>query len=116
MPTLPNPTSSVPGLMKLFQARGLTGESYYRTRRADLAATLTVLGGVTLALYAGTAKVLRLVNGLRRDDPAYGLSDYMVEVIKAAIIGAVLGALVAELAGRVWERRHRARRKTQPST
>ena len=101
--------------MKLFQARGLTGESYYRTRRADMSGTITVLFSVAFALYAGAAEVLRLVNGLIRDDPAYGLSDYMVEVIKGAIIGAVLGALVAQLAGRIWERRHRAKRKEPPA-
>jgi pilus assembly protein TadC len=101
--------------MRWFEAKGLTGESYYRTRRADVSGTLTVLFGVAFALYAGAAEVLRLVNGVRRFDPAYGLSDYMVEVIKAAIVGAVLGALVAELSGRIWERRHRARRKAQPA-
>ena len=101
--------------MRFFQAKGLTGESYYRSRRSDLSGTLTVLSGITFALYAGVAEVLRLVNGVRRDDPAYGLSDYMVEIIKATIVGAVLGALVAALVGRIWERRHRARRKEQPS-
>ena len=102
--------------MRFFQAKGLTGESYYRSRRSDLSGTLTVLSGIAFALYAGVAEVLRLVNGVRRDDPAYGLSDYMVEIIKATIVGAVLGALFAALIGRVWERRHRARRKEQPST
>ena len=100
---------------RFFQAKGLTGESWYRTRRAELSGTVTVLSGVAFALYAGTAEVLRLVNGLRRDDPAYGLSDYMVEVIKGAIVGAIIGALIAELSGRIWERRHRARRKEQPT-
>lgn len=102
--------------MKLFEARGLTGESWYRTRRSELSGTLTVASGVAFALYAGTAEVLRLVNGVRRDDPAYGLSDYMLAVIKGAIVGAIVGALVAELAGRIWERRHRASRKDQPTT
>jgi pilus assembly protein TadC len=101
--------------MKLFQAKGLTGESWYRTRRADFAGTTTVLFGLAFALYAGVAEVMRLVGGVRRVDPAYGLSNYMVEVIKATIVGAVLGALVAELFGRIWERRHRERRKDKPA-
>jgi hypothetical protein len=101
--------------MKLFEAKGLSGESYYRTRRADVSGTLTVLVGVAFALYAGAAEVLRLVQGVRRNDPGYGLSDYMIEVIKGAIVGAVLGFLFAELGGRIWERRHRARRKEQPA-
>ena len=93
-----------------FSARGLSGESYYRTRRSNLQATLTVLFGLAYALHAGVTHWTRLAHGLGALEPAFAMSDYQFEIIKAAALGAVAGALVAKLAGYLWERWHRARR------
>lgn len=92
-----------------FDAPGLTGESYYRTRRSDLTAVMTVCAGLIGALYAGVTEVMRLV-GVRALGPAVSLSDYMVEVIFAAAVGAVAGAMVSWPVGAMWERWHRAQR------
>ena len=94
----------------LFSAPGLTGESYYRTQRSNLQATLTVTFGMAGALYAGVMNWTRLAHGLGALEPAFAMSDYQYEIIKAAVLGAIVGALVAKLAGYVWERWHRARR------
>ena len=97
-------------LRDLFSAPGLTGESYYRTRRSNLEATLMVVFGVASALYAGVTDWTRLAHGLGALEPAFALSDYQLEVIKAAVLGAAAGVVVAKLVGFVWERWHRARR------
>ena len=93
-----------------FDAPGLTGESFYRTRRSNLRATLTVTLGLANALYAGATQWLRLANGLRAEDAAFGLSDYQVQIIAAAALGAIAGAVVSWPLGSVWERWHRSRR------
>ncbi|MGH7676849.1 MAG: hypothetical protein ACRENU_00200 [Gemmatimonadaceae bacterium] len=97
-------------LSDLFSAPGLTGESYYRTRRSNLQATLTVAFGLGYAVYAGVTQWTRLAHGLGALEPAFAMSDYQYEIIKAAALGAVAGVIVAKLAGYVWERWHRARR------
>jgi hypothetical protein len=102
--------------VKYFDAPGLTGESFYRTRRSNLRATLTVFAGLAAALYQGATQIRRLVFGIRILDPAFGLSDYMVQVIVGAAVGAIIGALVAWPIGYLWERWHRAHRSSQPAT
>lgn len=94
----------------LFQAPGLVGESYYRTRRSDLRATLIVVFGLCGALYAGAREIMRLVYAIQVDEPAFGLSDLQYEVIKAAALWVIGGALVAWPLGAAWERWHRSRR------
>ena len=96
--------------MGLFDAPGLTGESFYRTKRSEMSATLTVLFGLGYALYAGVTQWTRLAHGLGALEPTFAMSDYQYEIIKAAALGAVAGALFARLAGYLWERWHRARR------
>lgn len=98
--------------MRFFEAPGLTGESFYRTRRSELRATMLVLFGLSAALYAGATEIMRLVYGIRSDETVFGLSDYMYEVIKATILWALLGAVIAWPLGVAWERWHRARRRT----
>ena len=96
--------------MRFFDVPGLTGESFYRTRRSNFSATLTVAFGLASAVYAGVINWTRLAHGLGALEPAFAMSDYQVEIIKAAVLGAITGALVAWLLGYVWERWHRARR------
>ncbi|HET9454020.1 MAG TPA: hypothetical protein VFO66_07045 [Gemmatimonadaceae bacterium] len=88
---------------------GLTGESYYRTRRSELTATLVVTGGVAAALYTGATRLMKLV-GIPSLGPELGMSDYMVDVILGAASGAIAGALAAWVLGALWERWHRRRR------
>ena len=52
-----------------FSAPGLTGESYYRTKRSNLSATLIVVFGLASALYAGVAQWTRLAHGLGALEP-----------------------------------------------
>ena len=98
--------------MKFFDAPGLTGESYYRTRRSELRATLVVLFGLAAALYAGVTEFMRLVYGVQSDEAVFGLSDYMFEVITSTALWALAGALLAWPIGVAWERWHRAHRRT----
>jgi hypothetical protein len=95
---------------KLFRAPGLTGESYYRDRRADLRAFLVIATGLAFSLYSGATQIRRLALGVRMRAPEYGLSEYMVEVIIGAALGAVVGLLLSWPLGYVWERWHRRRR------
>jgi hypothetical protein len=98
-----------------FSAPGLTGESFYRTRRSNLRATMTVTAGVASALYAGVTEWVRLAHGLGALEPAFGMSDYQFEIIKAATLGAIAGALLSWPLGSAWERWHRAHRPDQPA-
>ena len=97
-------------IRRLFAAPGLTGESYYRTRRADLRGTLVVLCGIAAALYIGATDVMRLV-GIPSLGPTLGMSDYMFTVIVYAAGGAIAGAIVSWPVGGLWEIWHRRRRK-----
>ena len=97
-----------------FDAPGLVGESYYRTRRSELRATLIVLAGLSAALYAGVTEIMRLVYAVQSDEPAFGLSDLMWEVMKATIIWSVLAAIASWPIGTAWEKWHRSRRRDQP--
>ena len=95
--------------MRWWHAPGLTGESFYRTRRSELTATLAVTGGIAAALYMGATRLMKLV-GIPSLGPELGMSDYMVDVILGALAGSVAGALVAWVLGEFWERWHRRRR------
>lgn len=95
--------------MRWWDAPGLTGESYYRTRRSELTATLAVTGGIAAALYAGATRLLKLV-GIPSLGPELGMSEYMTDVVLGAASGAIGGALTAWVIGELWERWHRRRR------
>jgi membrane protein DedA with SNARE-associated domain len=85
-------------------------ESYYRTRRDDFTAGLTISAGIFAALARGAQQWLLIVRGVRRLEPARGLWAFMWVVIKAAFIGAVCGYVVGWLLGFLWEHWHRRRR------
>ena len=96
--------------MTWWDAPGLTGESFYRTRRSELTAALAVTGGVAAALYMGATRLMKLV-GIPSLGPELGMSEYMFDVILGAVAGAVAGGLAAWVFGEIWERWHRRRRK-----
>jgi len=85
-------------------------ESYYRSRRDDLAAGVTIASGIFAALLRGAQYWLLIVRGVRRLDPARGLWAFIWVVIKAALLGALSGYAVGWIVGFVWERWHRRRR------
>lgn len=95
--------------MRWWDAPGLTGESFYRTRRSELTATLAVTGGIAAALSAGATRLIKLV-GIPSLGPELGMSEYMTDVILGAFAGAIAGALAAWVIGALWERWHRRRR------
>src|SRR5256885_17220384 len=85
-------------------------ESYYRPRRDDFAAGMTIAFGIFAAIMRGAQQWLLIVRGVRRLDPARGLLAYMWIVVKAACVGAAAGYVVGWVLGFVWERWHRRRR------
>lgn len=85
-------------------------ESYYRPRRADLTAGFAIGAGIFFALAQGARTWLLIVRGVRRMSPAHGLLSFMMVVVEAAVIGALLGAAIGWTIGLVWERWHRRRR------
>lgn len=70
--------------MRWWPAPGLTGESFYRTRRSELTATLAVAGGIAAALYIGATRIMKLV-GIPSLGPELGMSEYMFDVILGAL-------------------------------
>ena len=90
-------------------------ESYYRPRREDFTAGMTIAAAILAALARGAQQWLLIVRGVRRLDPARGLFAYIWVVTKAACVGALIGFLIGWTLGLLWElwhRRRRARRST----
>lgn len=85
-------------------------ESYYKPRRDDLAAGTAIAAGILAALSRGAQQWLLIVRGVRRLDPARGLFAFMWVVVKAALLGALVGFVLGWIAGYLWERWHRWRR------
>lgn len=98
--------------MRLFEAPGLVGESYYQTRRSALRAVLLVLFGLAAALYTGATRLMKMV-GMSSLGPELGMSEYLFDVIVSAAMGAFAGALVSWPAGALWESWHRRRRRAR---
>ena len=96
--------------MRFFPARQRRPESYYRGRRDDVAAGVTIAAGILVALSVGAHEWFLIVRGVRRLDPARGLVSFMWVVIKAAIAGALAGFAIGWTIGLLWERWHRRRR------
>jgi len=96
--------------MRLFAPRPRRPESYYRSRRDDFAAGLTIAGGILAALARGAQYWLLIVRGVRRLDPARGLFNFMWVVVKAACVGALIGFAIGWTLAFLWERWHRRRR------
>lgn len=92
------------------RVRGRAPESYYHPRRADLTAGFAIGTAIFLALAQGARTWLLIVRGLRRHTPARGLWNFMLVVVEAAVLGAIIGAALGWTIGFVWERWHRARR------
>ena len=92
------------------RARARVPESYYRPRRNDLTAGCAVGVGIFLALVQGARTWMLIVRGVRRLDPARGLWNFMLVIVEAAIVGALVGAAIGWLLGFAWERWHRWRR------
>jgi hypothetical protein len=90
--------------------RHMRPESYYRPRREDFAAGMTIAFGIFAALLRGAQQWLLIVRGVRRLDPARGLFAYMWIVLKAAFVGAVVGYILGWSLGFLWEHWHRRRR------
>ena len=90
--------------------RPRAAESYYRPRRADLTAGFAIGAGIFLALAQGARTWLLIVRGVRRMSPAHGLLNFMIVVVEASAVGALLGAAVGWSIGFIWERWHRRRR------
>ncbi|HKW48191.1 MAG TPA: hypothetical protein VJN70_12130 [Gemmatimonadaceae bacterium] len=96
--------------MPLFPSRQRRPESYYRSRRDDFAAGLTIAAGIFAALMRGAQYWLLIVRGVRRLDPARGLWMFIWVVVKAAFVGAVIGFAIGWMLGFLWEHWHRRRR------
>jgi hypothetical protein len=96
--------------MPLFSSRARRPESFYRRRREDVAAGLTIGAGIFAALMRGAQYWLLVVRGVRRLDPARGLWAFIWVVAKAAFAGALLGFAIGWTLGFLWEQWHRRRR------
>jgi len=93
-----------------FVRRPRRPETYYRSRREDFTAGLTIAGAILLALLRGAEYWLLIVRGVRRLDPARGLWAFMWVVVKAALVGALCGYVLGWILGFLWEHWHRRRR------
>lgn len=96
--------------MPVLLRRSRRPESYYRVRRDDLTAGVTIAAGILTALSAGAHQWLLIVRGVRRLDPARGLFAFIWVVVKAALVGALVGFAIGWTAGLIWELWHRRRR------
>lgn len=96
--------------MRLFAIQQRRPESYYRTRRDDFTAGMTIGCGIFAALLRGAQYWLLIVRGVRRLDPARGLFAFMWVVVKAACVGAIVGFAIGWTLGVAWEHWHRRRR------
>jgi hypothetical protein len=94
----------------LFSSRPRPPESYYRRRRDDFAAGVTIGAAIFAGLMEGAYHWLLIVRGVRRLDPAHGLWAFISVVIKGALVGAVIGYGSGWAIGFLWERWHRRRR------
>lgn len=89
---------------------GTLSNSFYGPRRQALEEGGAVCGGIAGALWWGAMAWIVLANGIRHHTPAEGLVNLQAAVIVGVATGALVGALLARLAGSIWETRHRARR------
>jgi membrane protein DedA with SNARE-associated domain len=96
--------------VRRFFRRPRRPESYYRARREDFTAGVTIGVGLFVALVQGARYWLLIVRGVRRLRPAAGLWAFMWVVIKAALVGALCGYILGWMLGFIWEHWHRRRR------
>ena len=96
--------------MPLFSSRPRPPESYYRRRREDVTAGVTIGAAIFAGLMEGAYHWLLIVRGVRRLDPARGLWAFIWVVIKGALVGALIGYACGWSFGFLWERWHRRRR------
>ena len=101
--------------MRLFSSRPRRPESYYRSRREDFTAGLTITVAIFAALMRGAQYWLLIVRGVRRLDPARGLWAFIWVVVKAAVVGALVGFAIGWTLAFLWEHWHR-RRRTRRAT
>lgn len=94
----------------LFSPRPRQPESFYRPRRDDFAAGVTIAGAIFAGLMEGAYRWLLIVRGVRHLDPAHGLWAFIWVVVKAALFGAIIGYVCGWSMGFVWEQWHRRRR------
>jgi membrane protein YqaA with SNARE-associated domain len=62
------------------------------------------------ALAQGARTWLLILRGIRRFNAAEGLWHFMLVVVEAAVLGALVGAAMGWVLGFAWERWHRRRR------
>jgi hypothetical protein len=103
------------GADTLQRSQSTRPESFYRPRRANLLAGSAIGLGLLAGLYQMATQWIRLLVGVRRLEPARGLFDLELAIVKGIVFGAICGAALGWAMGAVWEHRHRRRRATQPS-
>ncbi len=90
---------------------GTTENTFYQPRRQGLVQGGAIFGGVSGALWWGVQSWILLFTGMRRHQAVRGLWDLELSVLVGALAGGVIGATLGLVAGHLWERRHRQRRR-----
>lgn len=98
------------------EALGTISNSYYEPRRRAVTDGGAVLGAVSGALWWGATTWTALVTGIRHRAPGSGLLWLESSVIVGALAGGLLGAAGGRVAGELWERRHRKRRRASAAS
>jgi hypothetical protein len=92
------------------RALGTVANTFYPPRRDGIIMALTLVGGLSGALWWGATAWLPLVQGMQRKAPTHALVNLEIAVLVGALAGGMVGAAFGLTAGEVWERSHRRRR------
>jgi GNAT superfamily N-acetyltransferase len=107
-------TSFGAGVLSFFFRSRRKAESYYEPRRHDFTTACIVLSGVAGAFYAGATRweIMSDANA----SFASGFARYQLAVGAGALTFAIGGGLFGFVAGYLWERWHRRRRRLNADT
>jgi hypothetical protein len=95
------------------RAMGTVANTFYPPRREGITMAVTLIGGLLGGMWWGATAWLPLVQGMQRKTAGHALVNLEISVLVGVLAGGMVGAAVGLIAGEMWERSHRRRRRAR---